>query len=63
VHGRLADPFLITVQDLLAGVCAVWLGETAQAGDRLRRAAAAPRTPATGWHASTPSAPRRWSPS
>ncbi|HEY4624565.1 MAG TPA: LuxR C-terminal-related transcriptional regulator [Blastococcus sp.] len=40
VHGRLVDPFLITVQDLLSGVCALWLGGTEHAGDRLRRAAA-----------------------
>src|SRR3954463_16360623 len=39
VRGRMADPFLVTVQDLLAGVCGVWLGETAEAADRLRRAA------------------------
>jgi len=39
VRGRMADPFLVTVQDLLAGVCGVWLGETAEATDRLRRAA------------------------
>jgi LuxR family maltose regulon positive regulatory protein len=40
VHGRLADPFLLTVQDLVAGVCALWMGGTAPAADRLRRAAA-----------------------
>jgi LuxR family maltose regulon positive regulatory protein len=40
VHGRLADPFLITVQDLVAGVCALWLGGAAPAAERLRRAAA-----------------------
>src|SRR3954463_7560587 len=38
VRGRMADPFLVTVQDLLAGVCGVWLGETAEATDRLGRA-------------------------
>jgi LuxR family maltose regulon positive regulatory protein len=38
VHGRLTDPFLLTVQDLVAGVCALWLGGTAV--ERLRRAAA-----------------------
>jgi LuxR family transcriptional regulator, maltose regulon positive regulatory protein len=38
VHGRLTDPFLLTVHDLLAGVCALWLGGTAV--ERLRRAAA-----------------------
>ncbi|MGY1726992.1 LuxR C-terminal-related transcriptional regulator [Geodermatophilus sp. SYSU D01062] len=40
VQGRLTDPFLVTVQDLLSGVCALWLGGTPHAGDRLRRAAA-----------------------
>jgi LuxR family transcriptional regulator, maltose regulon positive regulatory protein len=40
VHGRLVDPFLITVQDLVSGVCALWLGGMEHAGDRLRRAAA-----------------------
>jgi LuxR family maltose regulon positive regulatory protein len=40
VHGRLADPFLLTVQDLVAGVCAFWLGGAAPAAERLRRAAA-----------------------
>jgi LuxR family maltose regulon positive regulatory protein len=39
-HGRLTDPFLVTVRELLGGVCALWLGGTAQAADRLRRAAA-----------------------
>jgi LuxR family maltose regulon positive regulatory protein len=40
VHDRLADPFLLTVQDLMAGVCAFWLGGAAPAVVRLRRAAA-----------------------
>jgi LuxR family maltose regulon positive regulatory protein len=40
VHDRLADPFLLTVQDLVAGVCAFWLGGAAPAVVRLRRAAA-----------------------
>ena len=40
VGGPVADPFLATVRDLLTGVCALWLGETARAGDVLRAAAA-----------------------
>jgi LuxR family maltose regulon positive regulatory protein len=40
VRDRLADPFLLTVQDLVAGVCAFWLGGGAPAVVRLRRAAA-----------------------
>jgi ATP/maltotriose-dependent transcriptional regulator MalT len=39
VHGRLVDPFLITVQDLVAGICALWMGATTPAADRLHRAA------------------------
>jgi LuxR family transcriptional regulator, maltose regulon positive regulatory protein len=39
VGGGLTDPFVVTVQDLVAGVCALWLGQTAEAVDRLRRAA------------------------
>jgi LuxR family maltose regulon positive regulatory protein len=40
VHGRLTDPFVVTVQDLVAGVCALWLGEMSEAAGRLQRAAA-----------------------
>jgi LuxR family maltose regulon positive regulatory protein len=43
VHDRLADPFLLTVQDLVAGVCAFWLGGVAPAVARLRHAAARAR--------------------
>src|SRR4051794_5560182 len=43
VRDRLADPFLLTVQDLVAGVCAFWLGGVAPAVARLRRAAARAR--------------------
>ncbi|MGY1636979.1 LuxR C-terminal-related transcriptional regulator [Geodermatophilus sp. SYSU D00742] len=40
LRGRQADPFLVTVQDLVSGICALWLGDLKQAGERLRRAAA-----------------------
>ena len=40
VGGTVADPFLATVRDLLAGVCALWLGDLARAGDELRAATA-----------------------
>jgi LuxR family transcriptional regulator, maltose regulon positive regulatory protein len=40
VRGRPADPFLVTVQYLLSGVCALWLGDLKHAEERLRRAAA-----------------------
>ncbi|HEY2298356.1 MAG TPA: LuxR C-terminal-related transcriptional regulator [Jatrophihabitans sp.] len=37
--GTVADPFLATVRDLLAGVCNLWLGDLTRAGDELRAAA------------------------
>ncbi|MGY1672678.1 LuxR C-terminal-related transcriptional regulator [Geodermatophilus sp. SYSU D00710] len=40
LRGRPADPFLDTVQDLVGGVCALWLGHLRRAGERLHRAAA-----------------------
>ncbi|MCV2491950.1 LuxR C-terminal-related transcriptional regulator [Geodermatophilus sp. YIM 151500] len=39
VPGRPADPFLVTVQHLVGGVCALWLGDLGRAAERLRRAA------------------------
>jgi LuxR family maltose regulon positive regulatory protein len=39
VHGGAADPFLGTVEDLVAGVCALWLGRLPEAADQLGRAA------------------------
>ncbi|MGY1663801.1 LuxR C-terminal-related transcriptional regulator [Geodermatophilus sp. SYSU D00705] len=40
LRGRRADPFLVTVQHLVGGNCALWLGELKQADERLRRATA-----------------------
>ena len=40
LHGQPADPFLVTVQHLVSGMCALWLGELTQAEQRLRRASA-----------------------
>ncbi|MGY1642615.1 LuxR C-terminal-related transcriptional regulator [Geodermatophilus sp. SYSU D00703] len=40
LRGRPADPFLVTVQHLVSGNCALWLGELKEADERLRRAAA-----------------------
>jgi LuxR family maltose regulon positive regulatory protein len=39
VRGPLTDPFVVTVQDLVAGVCALWTGRTAEAAGLLQRAA------------------------
>ncbi|MGY1699423.1 LuxR C-terminal-related transcriptional regulator [Geodermatophilus sp. SYSU D00766] len=38
--GRPADPFLLTVQHLVSGFCALWRGELDRAAERLRCAAA-----------------------
>lgn len=40
INGPVADPFLVTVRDLLTGVCALWRGDTAAAALALREAAA-----------------------
>ncbi|MGY1616746.1 LuxR C-terminal-related transcriptional regulator [Geodermatophilus sp. SYSU D00691] len=40
LRGWPADPFLITVQNLVSGVCALWLGDLREAAERLHRAAA-----------------------
>jgi LuxR family transcriptional regulator, maltose regulon positive regulatory protein len=40
LRGRPADPFLVTVQHLVSGICALWRGELKKAEERLRRAAA-----------------------